>query len=66
MICVVCDARDVAAMEKTREFNGLYHVLNGSLSPMNGIGPGNLRIKELIQRCDEAMVFRSFIFSPLQ
>lgn len=56
LICVVCDARDVAAMEKTREFNGLYHVLNGSLSPMNGIGPGNLRIKELIQRCDEGTV----------
>lgn len=56
VICVVCDARDVSAMEKTREFNGRYHVLNGSLSPMNGIGPSDLRIKELMQRCEEGTV----------
>ena len=50
VICVVEDPRDVAAMEKTKEFNGKYHVLNGVISPMDGIGPDMIRIKELIQR----------------
>ena len=50
-VCVVSDARDVLSMEKTREFRGHYHVLNGSLSPMNGIGPGALRINALLERC---------------
>ena len=50
-VCVVSDARDVLSMEKTREFHGHYHVLNGSLSPMNGIGPGALRINALLERC---------------
>jgi recombination protein RecR len=50
IICVVEDPRDVAAMEKTKEFNGKYHVLNGVISPMDGIGPDMIRIKELIQR----------------
>lgn len=50
VICVVCDARDVSAMEKTREFNGKYHVLHGVLSPMDGIGPNDIRINELIER----------------
>ena len=50
VICVVEDPRDVAAMERTKEFNGQYHVLNGVLSPMDGIGPDMIRIKELIQR----------------
>ena len=49
-ICVVRDARDVAAMERMRDFKGLYHVLGGTLSPMNGIGPEDIRIKELLQR----------------
>ena len=49
-ICVVRDARDVAAMERMRDFRGLYHVLGGTLSPMNGIGPADIRIKELLQR----------------
>jgi len=52
VICVVSDPKDVMAMEKTHEFNGKYHVLNGSLSPMNGIGPAQLRINELMDRCD--------------
>ena len=56
LICVVCDPKDVIAMEKTREFTGRYHVLNGSLSPMNNIGPGDLRINELMQRCDSGAV----------
>ena len=55
-ICVVCDPKDVIAMEKTREFKGRYHVLNGSLSPMNGIGPSNLRISELMERCENGNV----------
>ena len=50
VICVVEDPRDVAAMERTKEFNGQYHVLNGVISPMDGIGPDMIRIKELVQR----------------
>ncbi len=49
-ICVVQDARDVVAMERTREFKGLYHVLHGAISPMQGIGPEEIRIKELLKR----------------
>lgn len=50
LICVVEDAQDVIAIEKTREFKGLYHVLQGSISPMEGKGPDDLRIKELLGR----------------
>lgn len=50
LICVVEEAQDVLAIEKTREFRGLYHVLHGSISPMEGRGPEDLRIKELLQR----------------
>ena len=49
-ICVVSDPRDVAAIERTHEYKGRYHVLHGVLSPINGIGPNDLRIKELVQR----------------
>ena len=49
-ICVVRDARDVAAMERMRDFRGLYHVLGGTLSPMNGVGPEDIRIRELLER----------------
>ncbi len=49
-ICVVEDPKDVVAMEKTREFKGLYHVLNGAISPMEGVGPEEIRIKELLTR----------------
>ncbi|MBQ6846798.1 MAG: recombination protein RecR [Oscillospiraceae bacterium] len=49
-VCVVSDPKDVAAIEKTREYAGLYHVLHGCISPMNGIGPDDVRIKELITR----------------
>ena len=55
-VCVVSEARDVLSMEKTREFRGHDHVLNGSLSPMNGIGPGALRINALIERCKSGQV----------
>ena len=49
-ICVVEDVRDVIAMERTHEFKGIYHVLHGSISPMNGIGPEDIKIKELLNR----------------
>lgn len=49
-ICVVEEPRDVAAMERTREFKGRYHVLHGHLSPLEGIGPNNLKLKELLER----------------
>ena len=50
VICVVTDARTVLAMEKVREFHGVYHVLHGLISPMNGVGPDQLKIKELLAR----------------
>lgn len=50
VLCVVEEARDVIAMEKTKVFKGRYHVLGGSISPLEGVGPDNLRIKELLQR----------------
>lgn len=53
VICVVQDAKDVVAMEKMREFNGLYHVLQGAISPMEGIGPDQIRIGELLRRLQD-------------
>lgn len=50
LLCVVEQPRDVAAMERTRDYRGLYHVLHGSLSPLEGVGPDELRIKELLAR----------------
>ena len=50
IICVVEDPKDVVAIEKMRDFKGLYHVLNGAISPMEGIGPEEIRIKELLRR----------------
>ncbi len=49
-ICVVESSKDVIAIEKTREYKGLYHVLHGAISPMDGIGPDDIKLKELIQR----------------
>ena len=56
VICVVSDPKDVIAMEKTREFNGRYHVLFGALSPMEGIGPKDIKINELLERCKDGQV----------
>jgi len=56
IICVVEDPRDVVAMEKTREYKGLYHVLHGAISPMDGIGPDDIRIKELLSRLGDGNV----------
>ena len=50
VICVMEQAKDVIALEKTREYFGLYHVLHGAISPMDGIGPDDIRIKELLHR----------------
>jgi len=52
-ICVVEEASDVIAIERTNEYNGLYHVIGGVLSPLSGIGPDSLKIKELIKRFAE-------------
>ena len=50
VICVVADPRDVAALERSREYNGRYHVLHGVISPMNHVGPDDLQIKSLVER----------------
>ncbi|MEG1879002.1 MAG: recombination mediator RecR [Pseudoflavonifractor sp.] len=50
LICVVADPKDVIAMERSREYDGLYHVLHGVISPMNHVGPDELRIKPLLER----------------
>jgi recombination protein RecR len=54
-ICVLEDARDVAAMERMKEYTGKYHVLNGNISPMDGIGPEDINIKSLIKRLDDSV-----------
>ena len=50
MVCVVEDPRDVVAVERTREFKGTYHVLGGALNPIDGVGPDQLRVRDLLQR----------------
>lgn len=55
-ICVVEDARDVVAIEKTNEYRGLYHVLHGTLSPMDGITPDDIKIKELLLRIADGSI----------
>ena len=56
IMCVVEDVKDIVAMEKTHEFKGVYHVLHGSISPMNGVGPDDIKIKELLSRLMEGDV----------
>ena len=55
-ICVVEDVKDVVAIEKIHEYKGLYHVLHGSISPMDGIGPDDIKIKELLSRLMDGTV----------
>lgn len=55
-ICVVRDPRDVAALERMHEYCGLYHVLHGTLSPMDGVGPESIRINELLTRVEQEQV----------
>lgn len=54
IVCVVEEPLDVQAIERTREYHGVYHVLHGAISPMEGIGPDNLRVGELLQRIQQA------------
>ena len=56
LVCVVEEPTNIAAIEKTKHFNGVYHVLHGSLSPLHGVGPEQLRIANLIARVDEGNV----------
>jgi recombination protein RecR len=56
LICVVEEAKDVVAIERTREFRGLYHVLGGAISPIDGIGPDDLRIRQLMTRLADGQV----------
>lgn len=56
LICVVEDAKDVSAIERTREFRGLYHVLGGAISPIAGVGPDDLRIAQLMSRLADGTV----------
>lgn len=56
VVCVVEDTKAVLAIEKTREFNGLYHVLGGVLSPSNGVGPDQIRLSELIERLEKRTI----------
>ena len=56
LICVVEEAKDVVAIERTREFRGLYHVLGGAISPIQGVGPDQLRIRQLMSRLADASV----------
>lgn len=56
VICVVEDVRDLVALERTGEYNGVYHVLHGAISPMDGIGPEDLKIKELLHRLNNGEV----------
>ncbi len=56
VICVVEDVRDIMAMERTHEYKGVYHVLHGTISPMNGIGPEDIKIKELLNRINNGNI----------
>lgn len=56
LLCVVAETRDLVAMEKTNEYKGVYHVLQGVISPMDGIGPELLKIRELMQRLADGQV----------
>ncbi len=55
-VCVVAEARDVAALERSQEYQGLYHVLHGVISPMNHIGPDDLAVKELLERVGQGEI----------
>lgn len=57
ILCVVQESKDVMAMERTHEFRGKYHVLHGAISPMEGIGPNDIRLRELLERVTATNVF---------
>jgi len=56
IICVVCESKDIVAIERTREYRGRYHVLGGAISPIDGVGPDDLRIRELMVRLADSGV----------
>jgi recombination protein RecR len=56
LVCVVEEPRDIVAVEKTREYRGLYHVLLGAINPIDGIGPEQLKIRELLSRIDSEQI----------
>jgi recombination protein RecR len=62
MVCVVSDIRDILAIEKTAQYGGVYHVLNGIISPIDGIGPNDLNINPLVKRVAEGTI-REIIFA---
>ena len=61
VICVVESPRDVVAFERTKEFNGVYHILHGTISPLNGVGPEQICIKELLNRLKDKSVKESIM-----
>lgn len=63
IICVVEESKDVMAIENTAQFNGLYHVLGGVISPMNGIGPSDLKIESLVSRVSQSPATREIILA---
>lgn len=63
LVCVVEDIRDVMAIESTQQYRGLYHVLGGKISPMDGIGPADLKIKELMDRIDHSNEIKEIILA---
>ena len=62
IICVVSDVRDILAIENTSQYNGVYHVLNGIISPIDGVGPGDLNIESLLTRAEQGSI-REIIFA---
>ena len=66
MICVVESVRDVMSIENTGQYHGVYHVLGGIISPINGVGPSDLTIRELVQRVAERHCEQSVAISPLE
>ena len=65
-ICVVESVRDVMSIENTGQYHGMYHVLGGIISPINGVGPSDLTVKELVQRVDDATSLSEMTSSPLE
>ncbi|MFC4410210.1 recombination mediator RecR [Chungangia koreensis] len=63
MICVVQDPKDVIAMEKMRDYNGLYHVLHGAISPMDGIGPEDINVPSLLKRLQDEEEVKELILA---
>ncbi|MBT8207455.1 MAG: recombination protein RecR [Acidimicrobiia bacterium] len=61
MVCVVERAQDIAVLERTQEFSGRYHVLGGSISPIEGIGPDQLRMRELVRRIDHESISEAIV-----